>query len=83
MLFLFSNNSFADYQNQLKKVTGTVLNAKDKTPLPGATVVVKGTTNGTITDSEGKFTIETTDDATLLVSFISFQTTEMAVAGKS
>ncbi len=37
---------------QERKITGTVTNSKDKTPLPGATVVIKGTTMGTATDVE-------------------------------
>lgn len=55
-------------------VTGNVFNKEDKTPMPGANVVVIGETKGTTTDANGNFMIETTDDKELTVSFIGFQT---------
>ena len=42
---------------QTSKVTGTVISEEDGLPVVGASVVVKGTTNGTITDMDGKFTL--------------------------
>ena len=50
-------------------------------PLPGATVQQKGTTNGTITDNEGNFSLSVPADATLTVSFIGFKNTEVTVEG--
>lgn len=44
-------------QNFAGKVSGTVTFESDKTPIPEASVVVKGTTNGTITDINGKYTL--------------------------
>lgn len=80
---LFSSNLYADYQDGTKRVTGTVISASNNGPLPGATVVVKGTTNGTITDVNGNFAIDASENAILQVTFISFKTTEVSVAGKS
>ncbi|WP_430812781.1 MULTISPECIES: SusC/RagA family TonB-linked outer membrane protein [unclassified Carboxylicivirga] len=61
-------------------------NVKDKAgePVPGVTVLEKGTTNGTITDFDGNyaFTLQG-DDAVLVFSFIGMKTTEAAVAGQS
>ena len=57
-----------------KTVTGTVLSSDDNTPLPGATVIVKGTNNGTSTDFDGKFTLAVEEGATtLVVSYIGYQ----------
>ncbi|MEP3209466.1 MAG: TonB-dependent receptor [Maribacter sp.] len=63
-------------------VTGTVTDATGA-PLPGANVLVKGTTNGTQTDFDGNFTIEAASDATLIFSYLGFQTQEIAVNGQS
>ncbi len=63
-------------------VTGTVTDA-DGAPLPGANVLVKGTTNGTQTDFDGNYTIEASSDDTLIFSYIGFASQEVAVAGQS
>lgn len=64
-------------------VTGTVtddLNA----PLPGASVIEKGTTNGTTTDFDGNFTIEVSDpNAILEVSYLGYTTMEIPLAGQT
>lgn len=53
-------------------------------PLPGVTVVVKGTTKGTVTDFDGKYTItEVSADATLVFSFVGMRTREIAVGNQS
>ena len=62
-------------------VTGNVSDATG--PLPGASVVVKGTTNGTQTDFDGNYTIEVGSDATLVISYIGYSTQEVAVDGRS
>jgi len=66
---------------QAQEVTGTVSDANG--PLPGASVVVKGTTTGTQTDFDGNFTIEAGSDATLVFSYVGFKTQEIAVNGQS
>src|SRR5690606_13607686 len=63
-------------------VSGTVSDANG--PLPGASVLVKGTTNGTQTDFDGNFTlnnIEGTD--VLVISYIGFKSLEVPVGGRS
>ncbi|WP_371736671.1 TonB-dependent receptor domain-containing protein [Cellulophaga sp. HaHaR_3_176] len=52
-------------------------------PLAGANVVVKGTTNGTTSDFDGNYTIEAASDATLVFSYIGFETIEKKIGGKS
>ncbi|MGB5370291.1 MAG: SusC/RagA family TonB-linked outer membrane protein [Flavobacteriaceae bacterium] len=64
-----------------QEVTGMVSDANG--PLPGASVVVKGTTTGTQTDFDGNYTINADGDATLVFSYIGFRTTEIAVGGQS
>ena len=63
-------------------VSGTVTDANG--PLPGASVLVKGTTNGTQTDFDGNYTLNGIDDsATLVFSYIGYRTLEVAVNGQS
>ena len=67
---------------QAQTVSGTVNDATG--PLPGASVLVKGTTNGTQSDFDGNYTLNNVDDsATLVVSYIGFKTLEIAVDGQS
>ncbi len=66
---------------QAQEVSGTVSDAGG--PLPGASVVEKGTTNGTQTDFDGNYTIEVESGATLVVSYIGYKTVEVAVNGQS
>ncbi|MBW8242198.1 SusC/RagA family TonB-linked outer membrane protein [Muricauda oceani] len=63
-------------------VSGTVSDANG--PLPGASVLVKGTTNGTQTDFDGNYTLNGVEDtATLVFSYIGYKTQEIAVNGQS
>ena len=63
-------------------VSGTV---KDETgaPLPGAAILVKGTTQGTITNLEGKFSIDVSSDAVLVISYLGYLSQEVSVNGQS
>lgn len=71
-------------QAQTVQVTGTVTSSEDGLPVPGASVLVKGTTIGTSTDLDGKYSINVPEDATTLVfRFIGFKTQEVAVAGRT
>ena len=72
----------ASNKNSVKKIEGTVKDANGE-PVIGATVMVKGTTNGTITDFDGKFSLEAEDGADLEISYIGFQSQQVkADAGK-
>ncbi len=66
----------------IQSISGTVTD-ETGAPLPGATVVVKGTTNGTITDVDGKFVIDADADAVLEVSYVGFFPKEVSVNGQS
>lgn len=68
---------------QNKKVTGVVVDTNGNSII-GANVVVKGTTNGSITDIDGKFTIENVqENATLLISYIGYKSQEVSVKGQT
>ena len=59
------------------KITGTVVDETNQ-PLPGASVLVKGTTNGTSTDFNGKFTLQAkSDSGAIVVSFIGYSSKEV------
>ena len=65
-------------------ITGTVTSSGDGAPLPGASVIIKGTTTGTTTDFDGNYKLNSvTSDATLVISFIGFITIEVPVNGQS
>jgi len=65
-------------------ITGTVTSAEDGTPLPGVSVVVRGTTIGAVTDFEGKYSITVPESSnTLIFSFVGMRTAEVALEGQS
>ncbi|WP_163716645.1 SusC/RagA family TonB-linked outer membrane protein [Mangrovibacterium lignilyticum] len=67
---------------QTREITGTVTYSGDGSSLPGVSVSVKGTTIGTISDIDGKYTIRVPETATILVySFIGMQTLEQPITG--
>ena len=78
LLFLACGSSvFA----QSKIISGIVASAGE--PLMGASIAEKGTTNGTITDKDGRFTLSVSPDAALVVSYLGYKTTTVHVKGKS
>ena len=78
LLAFFSLSSFA----QSTTLSGTVL-AEDGFPLPGASVLIKGTTTGSSSDFDGNFSIEVSDVAgkTLAISYIGYKTFETVLTG--
>lgn len=68
---------------QTGTVTGVVSVAEDGYSLPGATVVIKGTTRGTATDLDGNYTIEVGPNTTLIYSYVGYVTQEIVVQPKS
>ncbi len=67
-------------QSFAQEINGTVLDDQAQ-PLPGVSVVVKGTSTGTITDFDGKYRIQASTDQVLVFSYVGFETKEMAVSG--
>ena len=68
---------------QVKNVSGVVLDKKGESII-GASVLVKGTTNGTITDFDGNFVLRNVaDNAILQISFVGYQTSDVSVKGQN
>jgi TonB-dependent starch-binding outer membrane protein SusC len=83
LLLLLSAMSFTT-SAQGQVVSGTVISDDDKSPLPGVTVLEKGTSNGTSTDSDGKFSLRVSDqNATLILTFIGYAAQEVALNGRT
>lgn len=74
--------AFASINLATSQVTGKVSGA-DGTPITGVNVVEKGTTNGAITDFDGNYQIDAASNATLVFSYVGYETLEVAVANQS
>jgi TonB-linked SusC/RagA family outer membrane protein len=71
-------------ESQQASISGTITSSDDKTPLPGVSVVLKGTQVGTVSDGNGKYSLTaTTDSPVLIFSFIGYKTMEIEVSGRS
>jgi TonB-dependent starch-binding outer membrane protein SusC len=68
---------------QDRVVTGKVTSADDGSGVPGVNILEKGTTNGTVSDSDGNFRISVGSNATLVFSFVGYATQEVAVGSQS
>ena len=79
LLFLFVQTTFA----QTKTITGTVKNKADGIPIPGVSVLIKGTTKSTVTDMDGKYLINASPSDVLIFSYIGFENKELKVSGES
>ncbi|MFC3414201.1 SusC/RagA family TonB-linked outer membrane protein [Algoriphagus hitonicola] len=78
LLIIFSQATWA----QSGAVQGTVIDSNGD-PLPGVNVVIKGTTNGTVTDLDGKYILNAASDDILIYSFVGFMSQEIPVEGRS
>ena len=67
----------------LTTVSGTVTDEKTGEPLPGVNVVIKGTTQGTATDTDGKYSLSADDEAVLVFSFVGYASKEVSVNSQS
>jgi len=73
---------FSFGMTQAQTITGTVSDSNG--PLPGASVLVKGTTNGTQTDFDGNYTLsDVASDAVLIFSYLGYKTQEIPVNGRT
>ncbi len=76
LIFAFSSQAYA----QEVSITGTVADSKDGSTLPGASIVVKGTTTGTITDINGAYSIKVNMGTVLVFSSIGYVAKEVTVS---
>ncbi len=82
VLFLIAQIHAANFQGIT--VTGQVKSSEDGSPLPGVNVLLKGAQGGTITDVDGKYNIQVTDENSVLIfSYVGFTTEEISVGGRS
>jgi len=68
---------------QTVNISGKVTGSSTGEGIPGANVVVKGTTTGTITYGNGDYSLTAPSDGTLLISFVGFHSAEVAIAGRN
>jgi TonB-linked SusC/RagA family outer membrane protein len=81
VLLLFIGMSFAAFSQQRRQITGTVLSS-DGVPVKFATIKINGAVQGTSADEQGVFKIDVTDNATLQISAVGYETSTVKV-GKS
>jgi TonB-linked SusC/RagA family outer membrane protein len=79
---VLTKNALPSIAQQGKTISGTVLDSSGE-PIIGANVVIKGTTNGTITDFDGNFSLSVPDGAVLQISYIGYLTKEVPVGNQS
>ena len=69
---------------QVRSISGTVFSAEDETSIPGVSVMVKGTTVGTVTNMDGKFELNVPNDAKVLVfGFVGMKNLEVEIGSQS
>lgn len=68
---------------QTLKVSGLITDAGNNESIPGANVIIKGTTQGTVSDMDGGFTLDVDPDDVLVVSFVGYITNEIPVNGRT
>ena len=78
--FFLAANPSGDMQQQKKTVTGTIVDDYGE-PIIGANIIEKGTTNGTVTDYDGNFSISVANNAVLHISYIGYLSQEINTAG--
>jgi len=84
LLFVFLIGMGMQMANaQDRQITGTVTSSEEGLPLPGVSILQKGTTTGTVTDIDGNFSITVPEGATLVFSFISMSTQEFLVGAQN
>lgn len=82
MLLLFVGiTCFAGVYAQQLTVTGAVTDKKDGTPLPGVSILIKGTSTGVVTDIDGRYSIKAKKGQVLTFSFVGYKPVELVVAG--
>lgn len=66
-----------------KGISGTIKSSDDNQPLPGVNIVVKGTTNGTVSDGNGKYTLDVPEGSTLVFTSIGYKIQEVQVGNQT
>lgn len=82
LLFIGMMLCLGTYAQSLRTITGTVIDSNGE-PVIGANVLAKGTGNGTITDTDGHYSLKTSTNTTLLFSFVGYDSKEVKVGSQS
>jgi TonB-linked SusC/RagA family outer membrane protein len=82
LLLFFTVLSLPILHAQTTTIKGVVTDENNQ-PLPGASLVVKGTTNGTQTDFDGNYTIDAKNNAILVISYIGYENKNVSIQGKT
>src|SRR6185436_19997955 len=83
LLLVFSLSILSTAVAQDRVITGKVTSTADALPMPGVDVVVKGTTNGTVTDQDGAYRISVPSGGSLVFSFVGMLTQEIQIGDRS
>ncbi|MGM0621528.1 MAG: SusC/RagA family TonB-linked outer membrane protein, partial [Bacteroidota bacterium] len=84
MLFGIAMVGMLTVEAQVRRITGTVTSSEDESPIPGVSVLVKGTTVGTVTNIDGFYQLDVPADAEAIVfSFIGLRTVEKPIEGST
>lgn len=77
-----NSNSFSSAQQENRIIKGKVIDEKGET-LIGVSILVKGTTIGTVTDFDGNFSLEVPQNGTLVISYVGYKSQEIKVSGRT
>jgi len=81
-MIVISQKLSNEVAQQTKRVTGVVVDTQNESVI-GASIMIKGTNHGTITDINGNFSLEVPENATIQISYIGYETQEISVKGKN
>lgn len=65
------------------RITGRVTSSDDQSPIPGASIKIKNSAQGTLTDGNGQFAIAASPSDVLVISFVGYQSTEVSVGSRT
>ncbi|MEO9869156.1 SusC/RagA family TonB-linked outer membrane protein [Ekhidna sp.] len=82
VVFIVCLGTYQELSAQNISVSGVITDTNNET-LPGVTVMIQGTSIGTVTDAEGRFSLSANQDATLVVSYIGFMTQTIQIGGRT
>ncbi|MBS5979290.1 MAG: carboxypeptidase-like regulatory domain-containing protein, partial [Dysgonomonas mossii] len=83
ILSVAGTNEVKDSRQSTQPIKGTIKDATTNEPMIGVSVVEKGTTNGTITDIDGAYTLSVKENSTLIFSFLGYKQQSIAIGNRS
>ena len=83
LIFLLLFSTIINNLNAQDKVINGKVSDENNEGLPGATIIIKGTTKGTVTDIEGNFQLDVDENDIIEISFSGYEKQEISVTGKN